>query len=148
MNSINNPQRRGAWRAITAAPLGGILLAGLALSGCARRPIVVHAPPATVVQTPPPATVVQTAPAPALAPTGRDVIVIKEAPPPPREETPPPPPSSASVTWVPGYWSVRDGRPEWVSGRYETPPRTGATWVAPRWERRADGYVFIDGYWR
>jgi hypothetical protein len=28
------------------------------------------------------------------------------------------------------------------------PPKANASWVAPRWERRADGYVFIEGYWR
>jgi hypothetical protein len=148
MNSTTKPRNRGVSYAITTASLGGILLGGLALGGCARRPIVVQAPPATVVHSPAPATVVQTpAPAPALAPTGREVIVVREAPPPPREEVPPPPPS-ASYTWVPGYWAVREGRQEWVPGRYEMPPRAGATWVAPRWERRGDGYVFIDGYWR
>jgi hypothetical protein len=150
MNSTINPRWRGASCAITTASLGGILLAGLALNGCARRPIVVHAPPATVVQSPAPATVIQNtpAPAPALAPTGRDVIVIKEAPPPPRQESPPPPPPSGSYEWVAGYWTVRDGRQEWIPGRYEMPPRTGATWVPPRWERRSDGYVFVEGYWR
>jgi hypothetical protein len=149
MNSTIYPRLRGTLLAISAAPLGGILLAGLALSGCARRPIVVQAPPATVIQNPAPTAIVQTAPAPtrALEPTGRDVIVIKEAPPPPREEAPPPPPST-SYTWIPGYWTARDGHQEWVPGRYEMPPRSGATWVAPRWERRADGYVFVDGYWR
>ena len=149
MNSKIHPRVRRALPAITAVRISGILLAGVALSAssCARRPIIVQAPPATVVQNP--ATVVQTpAPAPALAPTGRDVIVIKEAPPPPREEAPPPPPASTGYTWVPGYWTVREGKQEWVPGRYEMPPRSGATWVAPRWERRADGYVFVDGYWR
>jgi hypothetical protein len=150
MNSITNPQVRGAFHTMRVAPLGGILLVGLVLGGCARRPIIVQAPPATVVQNPAPTTVVQTpapAAAPAMAPTGRDVIVIKEAPPPPREEVPPPPPSR-SYTWIPGYWTVQSGQQEWVPGRYETPPRPGATWVAPRWERRGEGYVFIDGYWR
>jgi hypothetical protein len=149
MNSTKNPRSRGALQAIIAAPLGVILLGGLALSGCARRPIVVQAPPATVVQNPAPTTVVQTpAPTPSATPTGRDVIFIKEAPPPPREEAPPPPPASTGYTWLPGYWTVRDGRQEWIPGRYEMPPRSGATWVAPRWERRSDGYVFIEGYWR
>src|SRR5690349_3541057 len=136
------PRRAGA-----LALLGSVALASLALEGCARRPIVVQAPPATVIQSPSaPATVVQT---PAPAPTGRDVIVVKEAPPPPRDEPPPPPPPSASYTWVAGYWSSsHDGRQEWVSGHWEMPPRTGATWVAPRWERRGEGYVFIEGYWR
>jgi hypothetical protein len=147
MNSTTIPRTRGALHALTAGPVGVILLAGLALSGCARRPIIVQAPPATVVQNPAPATVVQT-PAPSQnAPTGRDVIFIKEAPPPPREEAPPPPPSTG-YTWLPGYWTLRDGRQEWIPGRYEMPPRSGATWVAPRWERRADGYVFVEGYWR
>ena len=112
-----------------------------ALAGCGRRPIIVQAPPATVIQAP------ATVAAPAPAPTGRDVIIVKEAPPPPRSETPPPPPS-ASYSWVPGYWTVRDGRQEWVAGRWEMPPRTDATWVAPRWERRGNDYVFIEGYWR
>jgi hypothetical protein len=146
MNSTHYPRARGALLAITAVPLSGIVLGALTLGGCARRPIIVQAPSPTVVQTPATA-VVQTPPA-STQPTGRDVIFIKEAPPPPREETPPPPPASSSYTWVPGYWTVREGRQEWVPGRYENPPRAGATWVAPRWERRADGYVFIEGYWR
>lgn len=147
MNSTITPRSRGALLAISAAPLGGIILAGIALGGCARRPIVVQAPPPTVVQTP--ATVVQApAPAPALAPTGREVIVLKEAPPPPRDEAPPPPPPSTEYRWVPGYWTAKDGREEWVPGHYERPPRTAAVWVAPRWERRAEGYLFIEGYWR
>src|SRR6185369_12354827 len=111
-------------------------------SSCARRPIIVQSPPQTFVQSP-------AAPAPAPATTtSREVIVVKEAPPPPREEPAPPPPPSNSYSWVPGYWSVRDGRQEWVPGRYEMPPRTGMVWVAPRWERRGEGYVFIEGYWR
>jgi hypothetical protein len=148
MNSAIHPRLRRVLPAITAASFGGIILAGLAMTGCARRPIIVQAPPPTVVQTPAAATVVQTpAPAAAPTPTGREVIFIKEAPPPPRDETPPPPPSQ-SYTWIPGYWTVRDGEKMWVPGRYEMPPRTGATWIAPRWERRGEGYVFIEGYWR
>ena len=143
MNSITNPRKRGALLAITAVPFGGVLLAGLALSSCARRPIIVQSPPQTFVQNPTPAAT----PAPTTT-TTREVIVVKEAPPPPREEPPPPPPPSNSYSWVPGYWSVRDGRQEWVPGRYEMPPRTGMVWVAPRWERRGEGYVFIEGYWR
>src|SRR5690349_626993 len=71
-----------------ALPLLGVVLSVSTLAGCARRPIIVQTPAPTVVQNPAPPTVVQT-PAPAsttLAPTGRDVIVVKEAPPPPREE--------------------------------------------------------------
>ena len=133
---------RDRFAAATVAVSGIVLLAG-GLTGCGRRPIIVQTPPATVVQTTTPAP----APQPTVGTVTRDVIVVKEAPPPPREEVPPPPPST-SYSWVPGYWTIRDGRQEWVPGRYEMPPRVGASWVAPRWERRADGYVFVDGYWR
>lgn len=134
--------------------VSGVALLALGASGCARRAIVVQAPPATVIQSPAPApapastTVIQAPPAAAPAPTGRDVIFVKEAPPPPRDEPPPPPAPSSEYKWVPGYWMSRDGRQEWVAGHWEMPPRTSATWVSPRWERRGDGYVFIEGYWR
>ena len=143
------PPHRAAPRLV--AQLGGIVIAGVVLVGCARRPVVVHAvppapqPTATIIHTPAP---VVAAPPVVESPT-RDVVVIREAPPPPRDELPPPAPTGpGAYTWVPGYWSVSDGRPAWVPGRYEIPPHARATWVAPRWERRADGYVFIDGYWR
>ena len=133
-----------------ALPMLGIVLSVSTLAGCARRPIIVQTPAPTVVQNPAPPTVVQT-PAPAstsLAPTGRDVIVVKEAPPPPREEAPPPPPPSREYTWVAGYWGYRDGHQEWIPGHYERPPRSEASWVPARWEHRGDGYVYIEGYWR
>jgi hypothetical protein len=50
--------------------------------------------------------------------------------------------------WIEGYhrW---DGRAYvWVPGRWELPPREHAVWVAPRWEHRSGGYVFIEGRWR
>jgi hypothetical protein len=50
--------------------------------------------------------------------------------------------------WVGGYhrW---DGRGYvWEPGRWERPPRARAVWVAPRWEHRRDGYVFVEGRWR
>jgi hypothetical protein len=50
--------------------------------------------------------------------------------------------------WIVGYhrW---DGRAYvWEPGRWELPPRERAVWVAPRWEHRHDGYVFIEGRWR
>lgn len=144
---MNPTTCRFSQRAQAALLLGGV---GLLLSGCGRRPIIVQAPPATVIQAPAqpaaPATVIQTPPAP--APTGRDVIVVQQPPPPPRDEASRPPPPSPAYQWVPGYWAVRDGKQEWVAGHWEMPPQTGATWVAPRWERRGDGYVFIEGYWR
>ena len=50
--------------------------------------------------------------------------------------------------WIDGYhrW---DGRAyAWNPGRWELPPRERAVWVAPRWEHRHDGYVFVEGRWR
>jgi hypothetical protein len=152
MNSSLYPRSPRSPAALVAAPLAGLAAIALLLSGCGRRPIIVQAPAtpqpqptATIIHTPAPVVASQ----PVVGTSTRDVIVVREAPPPPRDEPPPPPPTGAgNYTWIPGYWTVREGRQEWVPGRYETPPRTGATWVAPRWERRADGYVFIDGYWR
>jgi hypothetical protein len=136
---MNSTPYRFASRQLCTAACLSLIPAGLLLAGCGRRPVVVQAPPATVIQAPAPAV---TTPAPSP-----QVIVMKEAPPPPRPEQMPPPPSSQYV-WVAGYWSVRDGRQEWVSGHWEIPPRTGSTWVSPRWERQGDGYVYVPGYWQ
>jgi len=147
-SSSSSPRLR--WPVATLSLTGAVLLL-MSAAGCGRRPIIVQAPPPTVIQSPAPAalpttTVIQSPATP--APTGRDVIVVHEAPPPPREEPPPPPPPSTEYKWVSGYWAARDSRQEWTPGHWEVPPRTSATWVAPRWERRGDGYVFIEGYWR
>jgi hypothetical protein len=119
------------------APVAVAVVASLSLSSCARRPIIVQAAPATVIQSP----------AAAPAPTGRDVIVVREAPPAPRSESMSAQPSPQQ-TWVPGYWSWHEGKHTWVAGHWETPPSPGAVWVAPRWEQRADGYAFTPGGWR
>ncbi len=50
--------------------------------------------------------------------------------------------------WIAGYhrW---DGRAYvWEHGRWDLPPHEHAVWVAPRWQHRHDGYVFIEGRWR
>lgn len=111
------------------------------LGGCGRRPIIVQAPPATVIQSPAPAPVVA---APVAQPP---VVVLKEAPPPPRPEAMTPQPASDYV-WVPGYWMWRAGQQEWVAGHWEVPPRPGARWVSARWEKQGDGYIFMQGYWQ
>lgn len=89
-------------------------------------------PPVTVAQpsTPPPAEVVVTTAPP---PVQREIIVER--------------PTLMHV-WMPGYWTWRHGRYEWVQGRWVTPPRTNVVWVPARWEHRGGRYVFIDGYWR
>jgi hypothetical protein len=35
-----------------------------------------------------------------------------------------------------------------VEGRWVAPPRAGAVWIAPHWERRGFHRVRIAGYWR
>ncbi|MEJ1973243.1 MAG: YXWGXW repeat-containing protein [Lacunisphaera sp.] len=65
-------------------------------------------------------------------------IIVTQAPPAMQQEVVQARPSSAHV-WVPGYWSWRNNRYEWMSGHWEIPPRTDAVWVAPRWERLGDG---------
>jgi hypothetical protein len=34
-----------------------------------------------------------------------------------------------------------------VDGRWVVPPRAGAVWIAPHWERRAYGRAWVSGYW-
>jgi len=55
---------------------------------------------------------------------------------------------SRNHVWVPGY-HVWDGRAYvWTPGHWEVPPRPHAKWVAPRWNHRRDGWVFVEGRWR
>ena len=89
---------------------------------------------ATAPTSPPPQT--------ATAPT-----VITEPPPPPPREVIVERPSPTHV-WISGYWGWREGRHIWIPGHWEMPPRVRAIWVEPRWERRGDGYVLVEGYWR
>ena len=49
--------------------------------------------------------------------------------------------------WVPGYWTWRDSRYEWMAGHWEIPPHASAVWVAPRYETENGGYRFYEGYW-
>ncbi|HZP60983.1 MAG TPA: hypothetical protein VFB27_11730 [Opitutaceae bacterium] len=116
--------------------------AGLALgllSGC----VVERPPPRRVyVEPAPPPPVLVERPAP---PPG-EVVVIREAPPPPRVEVIPARPGPRYV-WCPGHWRY-NGRYYWVPGHWERPPREHAEWIAPHWEVRGGGYVFIEGIWR
>jgi hypothetical protein len=74
------------------------------------------------------------------------VVMISQAPPAPQPEAVTARPSSDHV-WVPGYWTWRNQRYEWMAGHWEVPPRSGATWVAPRWAAEAGAYRFYEGYW-
>lgn len=50
--------------------------------------------------------------------------------------------------WIAGYHRWEGRAYVWVPGRWELPPRRRAVWVAPRWQRRHDGYYFREGHWR
>jgi hypothetical protein len=155
MKTTTPPQGRVTLRIVpTFAVLGAIALA----TGCSSGPDshVVSAPPPaspTVVQTPTVVTTTtqQTTPAtqttyvaPANSPA--NTIYVTQAPPAMQQEVVLARPSSSHV-WVPGYWTWRNDRYEWMAGHWEIPPRANATWVAPRWEREGNAYRFYEGYW-
>ena len=123
-------------------------LVGL-LSGCSSTPEshVVSAPPppapaqVAVVQVPATATSVPVVSAPA------NTYVVSQTPPAVMQEPVTVRPSSSHV-WIPGYWTWRTSRYEWMAGHWEVPPYANATWVAPRAEARDGSYVFYEGYWK
>ena len=73
-------------------------------------------------------------------------IVVKERPPKIIVEKRGRAPDKDSV-WIAGYHRWDGNRYVWEKGRWEHPPRAHARWIAPRWEHRRDGYVFIEGHW-
>jgi hypothetical protein len=74
-------------------------------------------------------------------------VVVKVKPPIAVVEKRPTRPSSKHV-WIAGYHRWDGNAYVWEAGRYEVPPREHAVWVAPRWEHRRDGYVFVEGRWK
>lgn len=143
---------RSARRAV--APTAALIVCGalVLLAGCASEPEshVVSAPP-------PPAPTATVAVAPTPAPAGMAVavpvanaapgtVIITQAPPAPQPEAVTARPSSDHV-WVPGYWTWRNNRYEWMAGHWDLPPRSGAKWIAPRWETENGAYRFYEGYW-
>jgi hypothetical protein len=135
---------------LTSAKMLGQLLivsgAAALFAGCGSpESHVVSAPPPSnpvVVQQQPTQIVVSGA---AQLPAG--TIVVTQAPPALQQEVAQARPSSDHV-WVPGYWTWRNNRYEWMVGHWEVPPRTNAVWVSPRWERLGDGsYRFYEGFW-
>ena len=75
------------------------------------------------------------------------IIVHREPPQMIVERIPPRP--GPEVIWVPGYYAARGDMWVWVPGHYERPPRPGAVWVEPRYERRSPTEVhFSLGFWR
>lgn len=53
-----------------------------------------------------------------------------------------------NYVWVGGYHRWEGNAYVWEPGKWAVPPREHAVWVAPRWEHRHDGYVFVQGYWK
>jgi WXXGXW repeat (2 copies) len=73
-------------------------------------------------------------------------IIVKERPPKVIVEKRGVAPGKGYV-WISGYHRWDGNRYVWEKGRWDRPPREHARWVAPRWEHRRDGYVFIEGHW-
>jgi hypothetical protein len=127
------------------------------LAGCATEPEshIVSAPPppapTATVAVVPSATATANAPTAVVTtttatPTQQGVVVVTQAPPSPQPEAVPARPSSDHL-WVPGFWTWRNSRYEWMAGHWEVPPRAGARWVNPRWEPENGSYRFYEGYW-
>ena len=74
-------------------------------------------------------------------------VTIRIAPPRPMHERPGPRPDRESV-WLGGYHRYDGDHYTWTPGHYERPPHPGARWVAPKYEHRNGGYVFVEGHWR
>ncbi len=74
-------------------------------------------------------------------------VVVRVGPPRAIVETRPVAPGRGYI-WVAGYHRWDGNAYVWVPGRWENPPRVHAVWVAPRWQHRHDGWVFIEGHWR
>ena len=157
MNS-HKPQFGRSVRLIIQA---SVISGGLAfMAGCASEPDshVVSAPPPppptaqqVVVAQPggqPVTTSTTTTTTGTAVQTQNGTIIVTQAPPAPQQEVVLAQPSSEHK-WVPGYWTWRNERYEWMAGHWEIPPSQSSVWVAPRWERRSDGsYRFYEGYWQ
>ena len=129
--------------------LSVLALAGLTalVGGCASEPeshVVSAPPPGAPVVAQAQAPVVYSQPATVAGQP--NTIVVTQAPPAPQQEMVTARPSSDHV-WVGGYWTWRNNRYEWVPGHWVVPPRSGATWVPPRWETEGGAYRFYEGRW-
>src|SRR5207253_212438 len=65
------------------------------------------------------------------------------APPPPRNETFT---NRPGQRWIPGFWDWKNGKYEWVAGRYEA-DRPGAQWRPRKWEQKNGRWEFVEGGW-
>ena len=76
------------------------------------------------------------------------VVIAPTPPPPPQAEVPPPPPGPG-VAWLAGHWRWDSATAHyvWFPGRYAELPRAHAAWVEGRFERRPDGWEWVEGHW-
>ncbi len=55
---------------------------------------------------------------------------------------------ASNALWIPGFWSFDGQRYAWVAGHWEIPPPMAQAYVVAHWERRPEGYAFVQSYWR
>ena len=74
---------------------------------------------------------------------------IRVAPPAARHEVRGARPDAGSV-WVGGYheYDPSSNGYVWRSGKWDHPPRKGATWVAPRYKHQRGEYKYSPGRWK
>ena len=98
-----------------------VLLIGVPAAGCAAHPHHRTVVSYKVYKAPPAA--------------HRDVVVARPG---------------KGYAWVPGHYVWKPARHSyaWVAGKWTRPPRAGAVWVAPRYEKRRGGHVYVAGYWK
>ena len=84
--------------------------------------------------------------APAFAQVSFD---IHFGPPPPRREVVVESPFEGAI-WVAGYnqYDYDNNEYRWRPGSWQRPPREGASWVKPRYDRRGGRYGFVAGHWK
>jgi len=76
-------------------------------------------------------------------------VVVTVRPPAAIVETRPVRPGPRYV-WIAGYhrWDPAARAYVWEKGRWELPPAGRRRWVAHRWVRHGDHWVFVEGGWR
>jgi hypothetical protein len=81
----------------------------------------------------------------AMAP-GNNVIIVTSAPPALQQDVVVAQPTG-DYLWVPGYWTWRDSRYQWMAGHWEIPPYKGSQWIPPHTEQEGSAYRFYEGHW-
>ena len=76
-----------------------------------------------------------------------EYVIVQEAPPAVIVERRSSPPSGEYI-WIDGYWHWNSRQYVWQGGHWARPPHERAVWVAPRYERREQGYRYTPGEWR